>query len=148
DQSLERALILARNSDKPVLLLDHGDNCMSGGSCDTMDVLQAALHSGLDNILAVLYCDPQAVAAMFDAGPGARITLPVGNKRPIHKIGRTTPPVILNSTVKALTDGQYIISGPTYTGQRAYRGRSAVLDIGPAQLAITERTHEPWDLGV
>jgi microcystin degradation protein MlrC len=25
-----------------VLLLDHGDNCMSGGSCDTLDVLQAA----------------------------------------------------------------------------------------------------------
>ncbi|KAG1247349.1 hypothetical protein G6F65_020214 [Rhizopus arrhizus] len=27
-------------------------------------------------------------------------------------------------------------------------GRSAVLDIGAAKLVITERTHEPWDLGV
>src|SRR3546814_16400293 len=30
----------------------------------------------------------------------------------------------------------------------ACMGRSAVLDIGAAQLVITERTHEPWDLGV
>jgi microcystin degradation protein MlrC len=27
-------------------------------------------------------------------------------------------------------------------------GRTAVLDIGSATLVITERTHEPWDLGV
>ena len=26
--------------------------------------------------------------------------------------------------------------------------RSAVLDIGQAKLVITERNHEPWDLGV
>ena len=30
----------------PVLLLDHGDNCMSGGTCDTMDVLGEALAQG------------------------------------------------------------------------------------------------------
>jgi microcystin degradation protein MlrC len=50
--------------------------------------------------------------------------------------------------VRALTDGEYTISGPTYTGQRAFMGRSAVLDIGAATLVVTERTHEPWDLGV
>ena len=28
---------------KPVILMDHGDNVMSGGTCDTIDVLRAAL---------------------------------------------------------------------------------------------------------
>lgn len=46
-QSLGRARMLAAQADRPVLLLDHGDNCMSGGSCDTMDVLMAALAAGL-----------------------------------------------------------------------------------------------------
>ncbi|KVN75500.1 hypothetical protein WT15_21030 [Burkholderia stagnalis] len=41
-----------------------------------------------------------------------------------------------------------MITGPTYTGQRAYMGRTAVLDIGRAVLVVTERTQEPWDLGV
>src|SRR3546814_14077291 len=54
----------------------------------------------------------------------------------------------LNGTVLALSDGWYTITGPTYTGQRACMGRSAVLDIGAARLVLTERTHEPWDLGV
>jgi microcystin degradation protein MlrC len=49
--------------------------------------------------------------------------------------------------VRALTDGEYVITGPTYTGQRACMGRSAVFDIGAAQIVVTERTHEPWDLG-
>ena len=44
--SLARAARLAEGANKPVLLLDHGDNCMSGGTCDTMDVLMAALDAG------------------------------------------------------------------------------------------------------
>ena len=50
--------------------------------------------------------------------------------------------------VRALTNGEYVITGPTYTGQTACMGPSAVLDLGAAQLVLTSRTHEPWDLGV
>ncbi|MFY2948249.1 M81 family metallopeptidase [Achromobacter ruhlandii] len=146
--SLERAAALARGADRPVLLLDHGDNCMSGGTCDTMDVLVAAVDAGLTGIVAGLYCDPEAVAAMIAAGQGARVELPVGNKLPIPAIGRPAAPVTLTGVVRAITDGSYVITGPTYTGQTACMGRSAVLDIGAAQLVVTERTHEPWDLGV
>lgn len=147
-QSLARAKALAETADKPVLLLDHGDNCMSGGTCDTMDVLMAALEASLTGIQAGLYCDPEAVQKLSDAGVGATVELPVGNKRPIAEIGRNTPPVTLRGTVRAVTNGEYVISGPTYTGQLACMGRSAVLDIGAAQLVLIERTHEPWDLGV
>lgn len=146
--SLQRARESAADSDRPVLLLDHGDNCMSGGTCDTMDVLMAALDTGMHGILAGLYCDPEAVGRMHEAGVGARVTLPVGNKLSLAHLGRDAHPVTMEGTVLALSDGWYTITGPTYTGQRACMGRSAVLDIGPARLVITERTHEPWDLGV
>ncbi|WP_424626048.1 M81 family metallopeptidase [Achromobacter marplatensis] len=146
--SLARAAELAGGASKPVLLLDHGDNCMSGGTCDTMEVLMAAVDAGLTGIVAGLYCDPEAVAALTTAGEGARVEILVGNKRPIPAIGRPAAPVRLRGVVGAVTDGQYVITGPTYTGQTACMGRSAVLDIGAAKLVITERTHEPWDLGV
>ena len=146
--SLARAARLAEGANKPVLLLDHGDNCMSGGTCDTMDVLMAALDAGLTGIQAGLYCDPEAVAAMARAGLGATVELPVGNKRPIDAIGRAAAPVTLRGVVRALTNGEYVITGPTYTGQTACMGPSAVLDLGAAQLVLTSRTHEPWDLGV
>ncbi|WAI81979.1 MULTISPECIES: M81 family metallopeptidase [Achromobacter] len=146
--SLARAVELACGAGKPVLLLDHGDNCMSGGTCDTMEVLMAAVDAGLTGIVAGLYCDPEAVAALTAAGEGKQVEIQVGNKRPIPAIGRPAAPVLLKGRVGAVTDGQYVITGPTYTGQTACMGRSAVLDIGAAQLVITERTHEPWDLGV
>jgi microcystin degradation protein MlrC len=146
--SLARAAELAGGASKPVLLLDHGDNCMSGGTCDTMEVLMTAVDAGLTGIVAGLYCDPEAVAALTTAGEGARVEILVGNKRPIPAIGRPAAPVRLRGVVGAVTDGQYVITGPTYTGQTACMGRSAVLDIGAAKLVITERTHEPWDLGV
>ena len=72
----------------------------------------------------------------------------MGNKRPIDAIGRAAAPVTLRGVVRALTNGEYVITGPTYTGQTACMGPSAVLDLGAAQLVLTSRTHEPWDLGV
>jgi len=147
-QSLQRAKRVAEQADKPILLLDHGDNCMSGGTCDTMDVLMAALDAGLDGIMAGLICDPAAIAQMALAGEGAALELLVGNRCAIPSIGRAPSPIKLRGTVVSLTDGQYVISGPTYTGQTASMGASAVLDIGGAKLVITSKPHEPWDLGV
>ncbi|KVU50027.1 M81 family metallopeptidase [Burkholderia cepacia] len=146
-ESVAQAAALARDADRPVLMLDHGDNCMSGGPCDTMDLLEAALGHGLDGIVSGPLCDPQAVAALIDAGVGATVTVPVGNRLPSHG-GVRREPFRATGIVRALTDGEYVITGPTYTGQRAYMGRTAVLDIGAATLVITERTQEPWDLGV
>lgn len=146
-ESVAAAVGLARGAEKPVLMLDHGDNCMSGGSCDTMDLLEAALAQGLDGIVSGPLCDPEAVAKMIDAGVGARVTVPVGNRRPAQG-GAQRAPFAATGVVRALTDGEYVITGPTYTGQRAYMGRTAVLDIGRATLVVSERTQEPWDLGV
>ena len=146
-ESVAQAAVLARTADKPVLLLDHGDNCMSGGTCDTMDLLEEALRQGLDRMVSGPLCDADAVAALHAAGVGTTVTIAVGNKRP-GPSGQPRPPFHVTGVVRALTDGEYTISGPTYTGQRAFMGRSAVLDIGAATLVVTERTHEPWDLGV
>lgn len=145
--SVAQAAALARGAKRPVLMLDHGDNCMSGGPCDTMDVLETALAHGLDGIVSGPICDPEAVSRLIAAGVGATVTLTVGNRLPSHD-GRQRRPSRATGVVRAITDGEYVIQGPTYTGQRASMGRTAVLDTGAARLVLSERTQEPWDLGV
>jgi len=146
--SLARAAAMADGATKPVLLLDHGDNCMSGGTCDTVDVLQAALAAGLSGIAVGPLCDPAAVAAMVEAGEGSTVTLPLGNKVPLTQLGLQKTPMTATGTVRRITDGSYVVTGPTYTGMRCEMGRTAVLDIGAATIVVTERPHEPWDRGV
>jgi len=148
DASLARARELAAGQDRPILLLDHGDNCNSGGTCDTTAVLEAALAQGMQDILAGPLCDPQAVAQLAAAGEGARVSVAVGNKRSLAHLGIQARPLALTGVVRAVTDGQYRISGPTYTGMLCHMGRTAVLDTGPLRLVLCERPHEPWDLGV
>jgi len=147
-QSIARARQLAEGATRPVLLLDHGDNCMSGGTCDTMDVLQEALAQGLHGIGVGPLCDPEAVAQLIAAGKGAEVTVAIGNKVSLAGIGLSKTPVSLTGIVRTICDGEYVITGPTYTGQRSSMGRTVLFDIGAARIVVTERTQEPWDIGV
>ncbi|NDZ17983.1 microcystin degradation protein MlrC [Variovorax sp. WS11] len=147
-ESIARARQIADGATRPVLLLDHGDNCMSGGSCDTMDVLQEALAQGLDGIGVGPLCDPEAVGELIAAGEGATVTVALGNKVSLAGIGLSKTPVALTGVVRTIGNGEYVITGPTYTGQRSSMGRTVLFDIGAARIVVTERTQEPWDIGV
>ncbi|PLP56891.1 microcystin degradation protein MlrC [Mesorhizobium loti] len=132
----------------PVLLLDHGDNCMSGGTCDTMDVLEAMLEAGLDGIVAGPICDPAAVGALIAAGVGSVATIELGNKMKAQGFVSPHAPVTLEGRVAAISDGSYVVSGPIYTGQLCRMGRAVKFVTANASILITELPHEPWDLGV
>ncbi len=148
-QSMARALALAAQPGTgPVLLLDHSDNVMSGGTCDTMDVLQAAMAAGLSGILAGPLCDPQAVAALWDANIGDEVTVEIGNRIALDALGMSKSPMVCSGHVRARSNGEFTVTGPIYTGQLLSMGRTVLFDIGPAQLVITERRTEPYDLGV
>ena len=148
EEALAEAKRLGAEGEGPVLLLDHADNCMSGATQDTMQVLEAALRMGLGGIAAGPIRDPEAVARMVEAGIGNRVTLPVGGKADMPAIGRKGEPMLLTGIVRNITDGEYTITGPQFTGIRCYMGRTAVLDTGSALLVVTERNQEPWDRGV
>lgn len=133
--------------DGPVLLLDHGDNCMSGGTCDTMDVLREALQQGLRNIVVGPTCDPEAVTRLFDAGKGATVTLPIGNKSDLSNIGLHKEPLTLSGKVIELGTGEYVMSGPIYHGMKFGMGRTVRFASDRAEIVLTEKTQESWDLG-
>jgi microcystin degradation protein MlrC len=134
--------------DFPVVLADHGNNTASGGSADTMESIAEALRQGLEGLVAGPICDPATVAAMIEAGVGAEVTLPVGGRVDMPSIGRQGVPLTLTGKVRAITDGEFVITGPMMTGVRVACGRTAVLDTGRLQLVVSEERTEPVDLGV
>ena len=140
--------LLARAGGRPVLLLDHGDNVMSGGTCDTTDVLQECLRHGLSNIGVGPLCDPDAVAAAVVAGVGGTVDLALGNVRPLGLGSDPRPRLRVRARVLALTDGRFRITGPIYTGETWAMGRTAVLEADAFTVVVTERPMEPLDLGV
>jgi microcystin degradation protein MlrC len=146
--ALIEAKRLGEESGGPVLLLDHADNCASGATQDTMHVLDEALRLGLSDIAVAPIRDPEAVSKMVEAGIGNRVTLAVGGKVDMPAIGRKGEPLQLSGVVRNITEGEYTITGPQFTGMRCYMGRTAVLDTGRAQVVVTERNQEPWDRGV
>lgn len=142
--SLKRAAEIAA---RPVVLLDHYDNCASGGTMDTMTVLGAMLDAGLEDAAAFAIFDPQAVQQMQAAGTGANVTLALGGKLDMPALGLKGVPRTVNGKVKRLVDGQYRNEGPMARGERGDLGASAVLDTGKIEIAVISRHTEPYDMG-
>ena len=132
----------------PVLLIDHCDNCGSGGAQDVMAVVAEILRQQLTDVAIAPIRDPQAVAVMADAGVGQRVRLALGGRTDMPAIGLKGAPLAVEGRVKAITDGSFTIEGPMYTGIRTHLGRTAVLDTGRVEIVVTERPHEPFDVGV
>jgi microcystin degradation protein MlrC len=140
------------NPGAPVLLIDHCDNCGSGGTQDVMAVVAEILKQELDDVAIAPIRDPDAVAKMVDAGVGQTVRLALGGKTDMPSINLRGAPLMVEGRVQTITDGEFVITGPMYTGIRAYLGRTAVLEAGNAaarvQIVVTERPHEPFDVGV
>jgi microcystin degradation protein MlrC len=148
DSIAEAKRLKPQASGRPILLLDHGDNVMSGGTCDTTDVLQECLRQGLSNIGVGPLCDPAAVEVATAAGLGATVDVDLGNVRPLGLGTDPRPRMRVRARVRALTDGRFRITGPIYTGETWAMGRTAVLEAESFTAVVTGRPMEPLDLGV
>jgi len=148
DQSMARAQQLALNiaKGKPIVLLDHYDNCASGGTMDTTAVLQAMIRADLQQAAAFAIYDPQAVEMLMAVGIGGTATLELGGKLEMPAIKQYGEPLWVTGRVKTLSDGQYRFRGPMARGERANMGPSAVLQVGGIEIAIISRHVEPFDM--
>jgi microcystin degradation protein MlrC len=142
-QSIARA---RQASEGPTVLLDHYDNCASGGTMDTMTVLGAILDAGLENVAAFAIFDPAAVQEMIRAGVGATVTLSLGGKLDMPSINKRGEPRQVTGTVKTISMGQYRNRGPASTGVLMDMGPTAVLDTGKVEIVVISRHVEPNDL--
>jgi microcystin degradation protein MlrC len=132
----------------PVVMADHGDNTASGGTQDVMSVIEEAIKQGLEDACAGPICDPASVAQMIKAGVGAEIALELGGKVDMPAMGLKGKPLKVSGKVKAVTDGEFVVTGPMATGTTVRMGRTAVIDTGRMLIVVSEKRAEPYDLGV
>jgi microcystin degradation protein MlrC len=147
-ESLARAKALPPPAagEGPIVLLDHYDNCASGGTMDTTVVLAAILREGLENVAAFAIYDPEAVQRAIAAGIGSQITLSIGGKIKMPAIPGDSPPLTVTGTVKTISHGRFRNKGPMGRGVLMDMGPSVVLDIGRVEIALISRHVEPNDL--
>jgi microcystin degradation protein MlrC len=148
-EPLKQAVARAKQmTDGPTILLDHADNVGSGGTSDDMTVIAEVLRQGLENIAVGAVWDPAAVKQMMAAGVGAEITIDLGGKTDMPSIGEKGKPLRLTGKVRRLSDGEWTVRGPMYTGSRVTTGPTALFETGGLSIVVTSLHHEPWDLGI
>lgn len=141
-----KAMPAPQPGEGPIVLLDHYDNCASGGTMDTTVVLGEILRAGLDNVAAFAIYDPDAVSQAIAAGIGAQVTLSVGGKLKMPQIPGDSPPLSLTGTVKTIAQGRFRNKGPMGRGVTTDMGPSVVIDTGRVEVALISRHVEPSDL--
>jgi microcystin degradation protein MlrC len=147
-QSVARAKAMPPREagDGPVVLLDHYDNCASGGTMDTTVVLAEIMRQGLDDVAAFAIHDPAAVQQAIAAGVGARVSLSIGGKLKMPALPVESPPLTVTGTVKTITDGRFRNRGPMGRGVQMNMGPSVVLDTGKVEIVLISQHQEPSDL--
>jgi microcystin degradation protein MlrC len=113
-----------------------------------MTVIQEVRRQGLQDVAVAAVWDPEAVARMQAAGVGATVTLQLGGKSDMPSLGLEGRPLEIGGTVRALSDGTWVVRGPMYTGITVCTGPTAVLEAEGMKIVVVSRHHEPWDLGI
>ncbi len=144
-QSVARAKALPPG-EGPIVLLDHYDNCASGGTMDTIAVLAEILRQGLDDVAVFAIYDPAAVQQAIAAGIGAEVSLSIGGKIKMPAIPAESPPLIVTGIVKTISNGRYRNRGPMARGVQMDMGLAVVLDTGPVEIVLISNHVEPSDL--
>ena len=101
---------IARN-EKPVMLVDLGDDPGSACPADSPAVPEALIRLGAKDC-ALTIRDAEVVDAGIKAGVGATLTMKVGGKAD----QRVYQPLKIPGTVRSIDDGNYMILGPTHGG--------------------------------
>jgi microcystin degradation protein MlrC len=134
---------------KPVVLVETGDNIGGGSAGDSTILLAELLRQEAEGWVVVL-ADPQAAQACARAGIGARLSLPVGGKHDrLHG-----DPVEVSGRVRCLHDGRYVETETRHGGRLVYdQGLTAVLEVAagarpeaPSLVVLTSRREVPFSL--
>ena len=147
-QSVARAKAMppSQLGEGPIVLLDHYDNCASGGTMDTTVVLAEIMRQGLEDVAAFAIYDPAAVQQAIAAGIGAELSLSIGGKIKMPAIPAESPPLTVTGTVKTISNGRYRNRGPMGRGVQTDMGPSVVFDTGAVEIVLISHHVEPSDL--
>lgn len=130
--------------DRPIVLVDLGDNVGGGSAGDGTILLAELLRQRASGAVVVLF-DPFAVGHAVQAGEGGRFERAVGGW--VDRLHGE--PVPVRGVVRLLHDGQWVEELPRHGGRRLNdQGPTAVIEIdGPNLLVVNSLRTPPFSLG-
>lgn len=128
---LDEAIRLARETDGLVVFSDAADATASGAAGDSNAILKGLLDDQFQKRTLIPIVDAPAIAAAFEAGVAAEVTVDPGGTRDFTRF----KPVSVTGRVRSLHDGEFTYENGT-VGQG---GRTVVLVCDTIHLLITER---------
>ncbi len=130
---MEAQLAIKKEEGKYVLLLDHADNVMSGGSASSVRALQLLLLMNI-RFLCGPICHP-VLAARLTVGAVGFFDLGEG--------------VTVMGKIIAVSSGEFVVTGPIYNGSTVHMGRTVALERENGSVVVlSEKPVEPFDEGV
>ncbi|MBU3738225.1 MAG: M81 family metallopeptidase [Rhodoferax sp.] len=132
EAAVQRAMQLARQASRPVVIADTQDNPGAGGNSDTTGMLRALLSCGAPRAALGLMVDAAAARAAHAAGVGSTITVALGGKSGIAG----DAPLEASFRVEALSDGRVHCNGLFSRGATMVLGPSACLSIQGVRVVV------------
>jgi microcystin degradation protein MlrC len=133
DEAVLRAMALAENAQRPIVIADTQDNPGAGGDSNTTGMLKALIKHGATNAAVGLICDPAAVQSAIAAGIGGFVEISLGGQSGAPG----DSPLQGRFEVLHLSDGRCRFSGPMMNGMEVDVGPVACLKIGGVKVAVS-----------
>ncbi|MES3677145.1 M81 family metallopeptidase [Halomonas elongata] len=130
EDAVDRAMALAPNVDKPIVLLEHADR-MS----DSTYLLDALIKRDAQRTAVPFLWDPQAAQEAAAAGVGSTTTLTLG----AHSSHKAGPRLTIECEVLQAEPKSYHVSGAMLQGSHVNLGLSALLRIGDIMVSVISR---------
>jgi microcystin degradation protein MlrC len=148
DEGIQQAM--KHEGDRPIVLVDLGDDPGSACVADSPVVLQRMLELGAkDAVLAIR--NPDVVEAAIAAGIGETLTIEVGASID----SRFYSPVWVTGKVKLIDDGHYTICGPSHGGWGREVHRDAWVETSVGTRVVLRLDNKvdvvffsPWSLSI
>ncbi|MFO0967766.1 MAG: M81 family metallopeptidase [Gemmataceae bacterium] len=139
-EAVRQALAAAQ---RPVVLVDTGDNVGGGSAADGTVILEELLAQGATDSVVCLYA-PEEVQTCQVVGVGQMVDLTLGGK--VDRLHGA--PVTVTGKVRLLHDGDYMEPLPRHGGKRFHAmGLTAVVEVHERNfLVLTTQRHPPFSL--
>ncbi len=118
--------------DGPIVVADFSDNPGSGAYGDSTFLLSGLLEADILDACFGTICDPEAAAALIEAGEGNTATVMLGGKSD-PTFG---PPIEVTGIVTKITNGTYLALGPRWRGVTHHLGPTAILTVGGMEIIV------------
>lgn len=138
-EGVRRAIAMARDASKPVILADTQDNPGGGGHGDTTGLLAELIRQNAQGAVLGLLNDAEAAELCHQVGEGGAVSLQLGGRS-------LAPPLSVEVEVLRLSDGRFTCTGPMARGNRVDLGASALIRVAPGiDVVLVSRKMQAHD---